>query len=278
MTDSTNLTTTSDQLPEYLKTAKVTSVDNFDNSDVAIPKIKLLQGGSKELETFDYAKLGQFWHTGADMLLGNELNFVVCARRKKYLLTAPMDDGQGILARSDDASKWDRIGEWDVKLKGQKTPVKWRINDLDVKKSGLTDWGSSDPSDSNSPPAATLFYDYLVILPDFPELGASVLTLGRSQIKKAKKGLNDKISMQGGAGRPMQSLVFRAKVVNDKNTSGQEYKGFQFSQNGFAQKTLYEKALEYAPLITSMKITDEAYNDEDKTNSKVSQEDEDMPF
>lgn len=249
-------------LPAYLQGNKVVNHDNFDSSDVVIPRIKLLQGISPEVEQFDDAKSGNYWHTGLDLNLGSEMRFIVADRRKKYLLQAPIQDGQGILARSDDAKTWDKTGKWQVKIKGQKNPVTWEINDLDVAKSGLIEWGTSIPGDEDSPPAATLFYDYLVFLPDHMDLGPAVISLARSQIKKAKKGLNDKISMHASNGRPMQALIFQAGVV-EETADGQAFKNWSFRSAGFVQdEALFKNVLQYRGALANLKIQDEGGVDE----------------
>lgn len=247
-------------LPAYLQDVKVQNDDNFDASDVAIPQIKLLQGTSDQVKNFDNAKSGNYWHTGMDMPLGDEVTFIVCSRKKKYLLQAPMDDGQGVLARAEDAKTWDKLGSWDVKI-DKKTTATWAIEDLDVEKSGLTDWGSSDPDDENSPPAATLFYEYLVIMPDHLDLGPAVISLARSQIKKAKKGLNDKIALHTGNGRPLQALKFKATVVDEKNDSGQDYNNWQFTGLGFASEEEYKTAKDYGEALSDYKVQDEGQQD-----------------
>lgn len=250
------------KLPAYLQGQSVVNHDNFDSSDVVIPRIKLLQGISPEIEQYNDAKSGNYWHTGLDMSLGSEMRFIVADRRKKYLLQAPIQDGQGILARSDDAKRWDKTGSWQVKIKGQKNPVTWTINDIDVEKSGLTGWGTSIPGDEDSPPAATLFYDYLVFLPDHLDLGPAVISLARSQIKKAKKGLNDKISMHATNGRPMQALIFQAGVI-DETSDGQSFKNWSFRSAGFVQdEGLFNQMLEYRGSLANLKIQDEGGVDE----------------
>lgn len=255
-------------LPDYLRNYNVGGEDNFDSSDVVIPRIKLLQGLSKEVEEYDEAKTGSFWHTGLDMNLGSEIKFVVADRRKKYLLVAPIADGQGILARSDDAVMWDRKGSWTVKIKGVKNPVTWTIDDLNVEKSGLTNWGTMIPEDSDSPPAATLFYDYLVFLPDHLDLGPAVISLARSQIKKAKKGLNDKIQLHRTNGRPMQSIMFSAKSVDD-SADGQDFKNWSFTSAGFVQdESLFKMALEYRGALANLKIQDESSNEQSEGRPK----------
>ena len=253
------------QLPAYLQgTGNVKNQDNFDSSDIVIPRIKLLQGLSPEVEQFNEAKTGNFWHTGPDMDLGPELKFVVVDRRKKYLLQAPIQDGQGILARSDDAKTWDKTGKWSVKLKGVKNPVTWEIAALDVEESGMTKWGTSNPEDEDSPPAATMFYDYLVFLPDHMDLGPAVVSLARSQIKKAKKGLNDKISMHANNGRPMQALIFVTTSV-DETSEGQSYKNWSFRSGGFVQdKETFDMFLSYRGALANLKIQDEGQTDENE--------------
>lgn len=257
-TDVATIEKTDAELPAYLQGVDMSKEDdNFDSSDIVIPRIKLLQGLSTEIEQYEHAKIGNFWHTGLDMDLGNKITFIVADRRKKFLLSAPLADGQGILARADDAMNWDRVGEWQVKLKGVKKPVDWIISNTNVEKSGLTKWGTSNPDDEDSPPAATLFYDYLVFLPEMPELGMAVITLARSSIRAAKKGLNDKIAMHRQNGRPMQALKFSAESVDDVSDDG-PYKNWLFKSAGFnMDEKLFNQLTEYRGALANLKIKDE---------------------
>jgi hypothetical protein len=261
--------TDTNQLPAYLQgQGAVRNEDNFDQSDVTLPRIKLLQTQSTEMQNFPgEARVGHFWHTGLDLDLGPQVRFVVCDRRKKYLLVAPITDGQGILARSDDALNWDKTGRFTVKIKNVKEPQVWEIKDLNVAASGLADWGSSVAGDEDSPPAATLFYDYLVLMPDRPELGPAIVSLARSQIRPAKKGLNDKISLHGTNGRPMQALMFDAVAVDDGD-AGQEYKNWMFKSAGFVQdEKLFKTAQEFRGALANIIIDQEATSvEEPKSN------------
>lgn len=244
-------------LPAYLQGQSFKNEDNFDSSDVVLPRIKLLQGISPEITTFDDAKVGEFWHSGMDISLGSEIRFVIADRRKKYLLAAPLEDGQGVLARADDAVTWDRLGKWSVKQKGVKQPVTWEITDLDVKKSGLAEWGTFNPEDDESGPAATLFYDYLVFLPERLDLGPAIISLARSAVRKAKKGLNDKISLHQSNGRPMQAIVFEATSVDETSDSG-GFKNWQFRSGGFnMDEDLFRVAREHVGALANVKIQDE---------------------
>lgn len=244
-------------LPAYLQGNTYKKEDNFDSSDVVIPRIKLLQGTSPELQTHEAAKIGDFWHSGMDISLGTTVRFVIADRRKKYLLSAPLEDGQGVLARADDAKTWDRLGKWQVKLKGVKQPVTWEITELDVLASGLTKFGTANPDDEDSHPAATLFYDYLVFLPDHLDLGPAVISLARASVKKAKKGLNDKIDLHATNNRPMQALVFKASSVDEASDSG-GFKNWQFTQDGFnMDEGLFNIAREHVGALGRYRVADE---------------------
>lgn len=252
------------ELPAYLQGMEGAAVDdsNFDQSDIVVPRIKLLQGLSNECEVFDDAKAGRFWNTGMDESLGEEIRFVIASRKKKYLLVAPLEDGQGILARAEDFVTWDRTGMWEVKIKDVKQPVTWAIEHLNVVASGLDKWGTYNPNDENSPPAATLFYEYLVLMVD--ESGnvlktpPAVISLTRSQIRKAKKGLNDKIKLQADMGRPMQALIFKAGAIKDNNSDGQDFKNWQFTSDGFAPEATFHAANQLSQFLKTYVVQDEA--------------------
>ncbi len=256
--------TDENQVPAYLLDNNYANDDNFDQSDVVIPKIKLLQGLSGECEQFDNAKPGNFWHTGLDLDLGDEIEFIIADRNKKYLLAKPLNDGGDILARSDDAETWDKTGRWEVKLKGVKKPVIWEIDDTNVVKSGMADWGTSNPEDEDSPPAATLFYDYLVYLPQHPEVGMAVISLARAAIRQAKRGLNDKIQTHANNGRPVQSLKFVATSIDDRSDDG-DFKNWHFRSGGFVQdKEMFDKMMEHKGALSRLKIQDEAATESDE--------------
>ena len=251
--------TVSADVPAYLKKmegAPAKLDDNFDSDDLILPRIALLQGTSDACKSFADAQPGMFWHTGFDSVVV-PLKFVIAQRHKRVLLLAPMDDGRGTLARADDALTWGRTGEWEVVLdrKTRRTAT-WAINDLSVARSGLLEWGTSDPEFPESPPAATIFYDYACIFPERPELGMAVISLARSAIKRAKQGLNDKIALHASNGRPMQSLVFEAQTSVDTNDFGDFY-NWRFVSAGFASEEVYVEALNRAEMMKQFKVANE---------------------
>jgi hypothetical protein len=207
-------------------------LQGLDMSDLIVPRIKLIQATSDEPNTFDDAKKGEFWLNVLDTSLGKEFDFIVISNRKRYLLSVPLGGTpKGILARADDGVHWKPAhGEWDVQLPKRRGTVKWKIEgDGTVRGSGLAEFGTADPDNPDSNPAAVLFYDYLVFLPDFPDISPVVLSLSRSAAKRARE-LNGKIEF---AKAPMQSLRFKAKVSTENGQEG-DYYNYGFVRNGWA--------------------------------------------
>jgi hypothetical protein len=232
----------SDGVPDYLQgSAGGSQLQGIDNSDIALPSIRLLQATSEAVTMFDVARAGIFWHTGFDMPLGSDLDFIICANRKKYMLMAPPNDPRKVLARSDDGIHWvPPNGVFEVRLKNVKKPVVWETKPT-VAASGLAEYGTFNPEDPDSPPAAVLMYEHLVILPEFAELGPAFFTFARSQIRKVRRELYPKVALHGNHGRPMQALRFRASVVEDKGPEGPFF-NVTFSSAGWATKQQFDLA------------------------------------
>lgn len=241
-------------LPAYLsgKTGMSSGLQGLEASDFVVPRVKLLQAISEEVTAHDDAKPGIFWLNVLDQPLGPVLDFVPISNKKRYLLMPPIGDDRGILARADDAIHWNPPnGEWQVKLKNVKNPVTWKTAET-VRASGLAEFGSSNPDDPDSNPAATLFYEYLVYLPEFPHLSPVLLSLARSQAKKARD-LNGKIEFRH---IPMQAGRYRATIIQDKGPEG-PYFNYQFANNGFATEAEYEACVQYAKKFTDYRGADE---------------------
>jgi hypothetical protein len=271
--EAQELAVANSSVPAYLAGTKAGSqLAGIDQSDVALPSIRLLQLVSEAVTTFDDASAGIFWHTGFDKPLGQKIDFIICANRKKYMLMAPLTDGRGVLARADDGVHWTPSeGSFEVKLRNIKKPVVWTLKPT-VEESGLASYGTSNPEDPDSPPAAVLMYEHLVILPDYPELGPAFFTFARSQIKKVRRELYPKIMLHGNAGRPMQALRFRAEAVEEKGPEGNFF-NVKFTSAGWASETEFKMATDLQERFGGMRSRDEAdIAGETETKSTASKE------
>ena len=236
---STELATTSDSIPEYMRGDAGKGTENIDQSDMEIPRLKLIQALSPELEQYKDLRPGMFFHTAEELVLPGTINVVPVYIARRALLWNPRDNGGGILARADDGKRWEPSNaEFSVKLdrKDGGAAVKWNTK-RNVVESGLLNWGSLNPEDKQSPPAGTLMYDYVVMFPDYKDLSPAVFTFQRSSLKAGKK-FNQKL----GLGRiPIFGTKWKLSAIEATNRSGQKFFNVSVSGNGFVVQEIYEK-------------------------------------
>lgn len=215
-------------VPDFMAQYAGQGTENIGQNDVETPRIKLLQGLSPEIEQFDDAKVGQFWHSLLNMNLGSSLTVVPVWVDKMAILWNPRESGGGILARSYDLINWTpEAGEAKVKINKGTKEVTWKWG-RSVTASRLMEWGSSDPGDSNSQPAATAMVNIVVALPDYPDLPPGVVTLQRSTMRPARKFMGQLKMVRA----PSFGCKFNMSVISDRNKVGQEFKSFQFNPMG----------------------------------------------
>lgn len=248
-------------LPAYLQgqAPQKSQMTGIDANDLVLPRIKLLQAISTEVEAFENAKAGLFWHNVMGEPIGPTVDFVVASFRKKYLLMAPLGDARKVMARAEDGINWTPPnGEFRVKLKGVKEEQTWKTAPT-VAASGLAKWGSSIAGDENSKPAAVLVYEFLVYLPDFPHYSPIILSLARSQIVPGKD-LISKIVTRENAGQPLQAQRFRANVIEQSGDEG-PFKNYQFVSNGFATEQEFARTRALAEQFAGVNFRAEGEED-----------------
>lgn len=269
---SNDVTTTEEesQLPAFLQNQGNANRSDMGNEDLIIPRIKLLQGTSPELETYDEAKSGQFWHTVGNVSLGNEIVFTPLFQKRKFVLFDPnRGSDTPVLDRSDDGINWAEKKRFEVKIKGIKEPQIWDTTEGTVNGSGLDKFGSSVEGDEDSVPAATLVYEYAIMIEgqDFP----CILSLSKSAVKKGKI-LNSSIAMSN---TPMTGMKFKMGVVKEKNSDGEEYWNYSFAQAGYVQdQSAWERNEKFAEELygASYKTDESDLNDDAKNNAESSGE------
>jgi hypothetical protein len=219
-------------LPDYLKadTGRL-GLENISNADVAIPRIKLMQGLSPEREKFSFLKSGDFFHSAHECAIPKPFLAVPIFINKRYLLWRPRSMQGGILARAIDGKHWQPANvAFNINLsakEGGPASVTWTTKKT-VTESGLAEWGSSNPNDVNSPPAATLMYNFLLAFPANPELSPAVLTFQRTQIKAAQQ-LNLKLL---SAERPVFQMIVEFDSFLDHG-GGNEFYSIKTNLKGF---------------------------------------------
>lgn len=267
-----NIAVQEDQLPDYMR-GHDKGMQNIGSDDVAVPRLQLIQALSPELDEYDDLKAGSIFHSGAGFSLGDRCEVVPLFTTKSYTLWRPRPAG-GILARSRDGLNWDRLGKWtDIKLKDKQQPVTWEIKNLDVIKSGLTDWGSSDPDNPDSKPAAVLSYNIPVLIVKYPELGPAVLSLQRSQIKAAKKLLG-RLKINPA---PIYGLTIPIEVVKEMAEDGPFF-NWKFGKFGHVGPDLFKTTSELNKMFMEKGVTVREEDEPDDNDVRSTVIDEDIPF
>lgn len=201
MVPTTAPLTISTDAPDFLVEygTKNTGLEGLTKSDFKIPEIKLIQGMSPELTTYKgVAVVGEYFHTGMMKSLGTSFRSILCVIKKRAVLWRPKsDNGGGLLATSDDCIHWKSGAnqKFSVMLKGAKAPVVWDTKS-NVIESGLLNFGTMNPEDEKSPPAAVEYYEYIHYLPDFEHASPAVSRVKSTGLDNAKK-LNSYFLLQG---------------------------------------------------------------------------------
>lgn len=248
------------QLPAFMQGGKTAKVGNLDSSDLIIPRVKLLQKISPEIDAYPGVAIHrQFWHNIMNVSMGDQLLAVPLLIRKSYVLWAPRNDDRGILARATDAVHWDEGFEnleFEVQPKGSPTKVKYNTKG-NVAASGLAEFGTSIPGDPNSPPAASLTYNILWYFPEHPELSPAVMINTRSSAKRGKD-LATKIEL-----RPVDHFgqLYIIGISDEKNEANEAYYNYTYAAAGYVQSE--QEYNRYREMYEHFKATQWRANEEE---------------
>jgi len=247
-------------LPAFMAGKTGVGTEDISMDDIETPRILIIQSADTDrVNTFD-VKPGVFFHNTLEEDVGNSLIVVPVAITKRAVLwrpRPPVDQG-GILARSDDLKTWRPDNtKFSVRVDKQGRMVEWDTKGS-VPESGLLEWGSFDPQDKNSQPAATLVYDiaFVILGPEeHADLGVCAVSMQRSAVKVARK-LMGRLKLSNA---PIYGQRFVMKVVTEQG-QGQTFFNYAFQADGLIQdEALYRKleATYTAIKGTGFKVKDE---------------------
>ena len=273
----TNALVVAAQVPAFMEEDASVGKESIGKDDVVLPRLSLCQGLSPQVED-KRATLGQFWHNIEERGFDGPLNIVAVAHHKRFVLFDPQrGDGGRILARASDGVNWDVKEDFTVNIavKGKPENVVWSTKAGTVSASGLASWGSSDPSDSGSPPAATEVHSYICVDVDNMDRGPFVIDMQRSANKVAK-AWNSKIL---AAKAPIFGQVYSLTSESVTGPSG-GFQQWKIAGAGFVKtQELYDQLKEQSEKMREHKLADappegETPKSEDKGEGKGG----DVPF
>jgi hypothetical protein len=229
------------ELPAHLRNMQSSGalgMEALDESDFILPRVKLLQATDGIVQNGD-GIAGEFYHVTAKQSLGKQLAFVPIMVRKRYMLFVPNDmassSGSRVLARSDDGINWNvPNAKFEVTLKSKKKVI-WDLKGS-VAESGLAEFGSEDPEDPQSRPAALLIYDVIALLPDHPELSPVSLSLKGAAISRAKSFFTG----MKQARLPLWAYKCKTWGTVEKNGNN-SYWNYNLAGDGWAAKEIFDE-------------------------------------
>lgn len=211
---------------------------NIGIQDMEIPALKLLQGLSPEVKQQHHLRAGNWYHTILERDLGPVIpKVLVEVVHRSVDLWSPKNvrgvDSR-LLARAADGENWDRPGQrFDVQLEnGQKVEWNTRAN---VQASGLLNWGSSDPNNPNSPPAANLVYTLIMRILDPAGISAPCVYIPSKMARKAIMRLNSRIDARMDTTPPLKQLYSLSVVEKSGRSAGISWYEPEFTAAGALQ-------------------------------------------
>lgn len=227
-----------DEMPDYMKGSQGKGMQGLGVDDMIMPRMLLLQGLSPAVVKGGQP-IGEFYHNILEESFGVELLIVPVLAKKRAVLFQPRHMGEGVIyARAEDGITWvPGSGEWKVQPYAEiKKEVVWKLTNANVKASGLLEFGSGDPDDPDSKPAGTLFYDFICIAPERPEIGPFVVSLKKTQIGAAKTFVG-KLNMLGAA---TYGGVFRMTSEPDSRGAN-DFFTYGFARAGFTPPEIFKE-------------------------------------
>lgn len=247
-------------LPDFMR-GDDQGKDSIDSSDLIIPRVALMQGISPAVMAGN-AENGEFYHTINEVGMGILLQVVPILHRRQWTLWRPLHQGGGVIARASDGAHWDN--DFDVEVAPYKDfPKKVvrysaKAGDVVSRDVGLGKWGSADPENPDSGPAATLSHILLMCSLEHIDMGPFVVFLQKSS-ERAAKMLLTKIKMDTQT--PIYGQVYKMSGTQAQNNAGQEYNQYAFQRDGWVPSE--ELYLKFKEMHEMYKTTQFRTNDDD---------------
>lgn len=241
------------QLPDFMKGERPAGTEALSSKAMTPPRLKLCQATTPEKKDNEALREGQFFNNTTGTIYGKSVLLIPIFLTEAYFLFAPKNNMSkgGLLARANDGVHWSPPNmEFEVAVNNEGRKAVWKTAET-VSRSKLDQWGTFDPVNPNSPPAAVHSINMMCLMPEFMDEGPSVFSFMKSAIKIGKK-LSSSLSISRA---PAFGRLFRFSSLQVSNTSGQEYYEPRFEAAGFvASQEIFNVAKEYYEKVKDLGV------------------------
>jgi hypothetical protein len=265
-----DIATPNASVPDWARKASKHAVaDNLSSSDFSPPRLKLLAGQSPEvMQGVPGAVPGNFWLTILNQNLGKTVRGTPIYRHVSYNIWSPNREQKAPLATASDGIHWDVPNQtFEVRFPNGSQTYTWATKRT-VEESGLAEFGSSQPENPRSRPAASLTYDFLWMI-DTPD-GRKVLCAWTSSVSgiKATKNFNSAVDAQG-----IDMCLQRYEIVMERSTgpTGDTYFTYNYHYIGTIDEGDVDRFQALAERYSKVKFASEQSSSDDGPRAKPAQ-------
>lgn len=226
------MTVHGETLPDFLRGKETgRGKENMDREDLTIPRIKLLQPMSPEVDEEDSEhRPGTLMNSITGHNYGKSIVFIPLLHSKSRMLWRDREDGGGIQCSAADALH-------------PRECVMTTLNDEEVKtgptcaQCKLKDWNNAAATDREKAPKCTLYYNFPIVI--VGEREPVVLTMERTKTKAARKLLS--LAAYTGGNYDIFAKKYKLTVIKDKKNDNQWF-NYSIEPVGFVSETEYKAA------------------------------------
>ncbi len=230
-------------MPDYLRKSEgeqTLGLEGMERADLKMPRLSLCQSMTPQRQRDNPKHIaglteGEFFNTLTGTRFGEKLKFVPLLWYKSRILFLPIDEGGGLLCRSEDA----RHGEGDPGGVCQTCPKSMFLKSADGKR---------------RPPECNLFHNYAaLILPEqgLPRIDSLVMISFKSTGLDAATDLNSLMNMRGA--KAAFAGVYELSSSSDTNPAGQSYYVPVVKNAGWVSEELFRIAADAYNAVRDLK-------------------------
>ncbi len=212
--------------PAFLKGEKPDGFENMEKGDVQMPRIKLLQALSPEVqEEGSELKAGTMVHSADPSIsFGKEVEFIPLGFFKSRMWWKDQKEGGGQECVALD-------GRTARSPKGQDAEGKPTQNCAECT---FKDWNNEAENDDDKKPKCTSYMNFPALVNGVP----IALSFERTKLEAGRKLLT-LAQLLGGGGHAIYAGKYKLKVKQDKNNAGQNYFNFSIESAGYVNEEEY---------------------------------------